>query len=53
MTHNLTIQTLTTTARDGMVLVLMIAVWLGRVIEVDTYRASDMSQIEIKTLGAD
>lgn len=51
MTPNLIIQTLTLTARDGMKLVVHTCTWLGRVIEVDTYRASDMAQLEIKTLG--
>lgn len=51
MTHNLEVKTIITDARDGMKLVLHTAVWLGRVIEVDTYRASDMTQIESRTLG--
>lgn len=47
---NLQVQTLTTVARDGMPIVLITAVWLGKIVEVDTYRASDMTQLEAKTL---
>lgn len=47
---NIQIETRTTTARDGMPIVLITAAWLGKVVEVDSYRASDMTQIEAKTL---
>lgn len=39
-----------TTDRNGMAVVLLIAVWIGRVIEINVYRASDMSHLLSKTL---
>lgn len=47
---NIQIETITTTNRTGLPIVLITALWRGHVIEVDTYRASDMAQMETLTL---
>lgn len=49
---NLKVETITTLDRKGSEVVIIIAVWRGRVVEVDSYRGSDMSQLETITLGA-
>lgn len=49
---NLQVQTMTTTDRTGTAIVLITAVWLGKVVECDSYRASDMTEIEKMTLKA-
>jgi len=38
------------TARDGMPVVVVAVLWQGQVTEVNTYRASDMAPIQVKTL---
>lgn len=50
MTPNLEVKTFTELDRNGFPTVLILAVWLGRVIEVDMYRGSDMMQIETRLL---
>lgn len=35
-----------TVSRDGMPVLLITAFWQGQVIEVDTYRASDLAKID-------
>lgn len=45
-TPNIDIVTTTTISRDEIAHVLITALWQGKAIQIDVYRASDMAQVD-------